>query len=89
MRGVYAAFGVPIWRTDPATGVEFDVSVTVDGSKYGVALTASAEAMLKGVEGNVFYADSPEEADAIRRGQQIDDDKTSGGRQWPAALGGR
>ena len=56
-------------------GVGFDVSVTVDGSKYGAALTASAEAMFKGIEGDVFYADSPEQARDILAGQQTDDNK--------------
>jgi hypothetical protein len=56
-------------------GVGFDVSVQVDGSKYGVALTASAEAMFKGVQGETYYADSPEEAEEILNQKRTDDSK--------------
>lgn len=56
-------------------GAGFDVSVKVDGSKYGVALTASAEAMLKSIEGEVFYANNAQEAEDILNGQKTDDTK--------------
>jgi hypothetical protein len=56
-------------------GAGFDVSVKVDGSKYGVALTASAEAMFKALQGDVFYADNPGQAEDILNGQRTDDTK--------------
>lgn len=68
-------------------GFGFDVSVKVDGTKYGAALTASAEAMYKSIEGEVFYADDEDEAKAILDGQQSDDTKdnwvgNSGPLRW-------
>lgn len=58
-------------------GVGFDVSATWDDHTYGLALYANASAMIATEQGDVFYADSREMADAILAQQRTSDTKDS------------
>lgn len=58
-------------------GVGIDFTVTADGTKIGLAASASASALFAGNQGDVFYADNPEQAKQILGNQQSDDTKDS------------
>jgi hypothetical protein len=57
------------------TGIGFEVTGTVDGHKMGLALGARATALLAGTQGDVYYADNPDQAKAILNGKETDDTK--------------
>lgn len=57
------------------TGIGFEVTGTVDGHKMGLALGARATALLAGTQGDVYYADNPDQAKDILGGKQTDDTK--------------
>lgn len=56
-------------------GVGFDFSATIDGSKLGLQASADAEAMLGQLEGDIYYADSNEVAQAIMGDKKSDETK--------------
>lgn len=58
-------------------GVGIDFTITADGTKIGLAASASASALLAGSQGDVFYADNAEQAKHILENQQSDDTKDS------------
>ncbi|QAY64384.1 hypothetical protein ET495_15515 [Xylanimonas allomyrinae] len=66
------------------TGAGFDVSVTLDGSRFGAALSAGAAVTAALREGDVYYASSDAEAQEILHAALADDvkDRVVGDSWW-------
>jgi len=63
--GTYRVTRVDSEGVGVGVGPGFDVSVTVDGRKYGLVGNISADAMLKAKQGDTWYADSQDGVDDL------------------------
>ncbi len=65
--GTYKVTRVDDFGVGTGVGPGIDVSLTIDGKKYGVTAIASADAMLAGKMGETWYADDADGANDIIR----------------------
>ena len=65
--GTYKVTRVDDFGVGTGVGPGIDVSLTIDGKKYGVTAIASADAMLAGKMGETWYADDADDAEGVIR----------------------
>jgi hypothetical protein len=65
--GTYKVTRVDDFGVGTGVGPGIDVSLTIDGKKYGVTAIASADAMLAGKMGETWYADDEGDAEGVIR----------------------
>ncbi|RYY51761.1 MAG: hypothetical protein EON53_00315 [Actinomycetales bacterium] len=75
--GTYRVSEVDLGKVGIGVGPGIDVSVTLDGKKYGAVASATAEALLAGRTGRTWYADDEAGVDDILNGLLADQIKDS------------